>query len=464
MAKRRWATATVAGAAAIAGTLIATPHAQAAPRNLKLVATKQSLLAKHYWYKQTYRGHPVLGGFYATHVDRRTGKTTVTDGRVKVSGLAHSNAAVGADRARSLAAARSHGRKNLRATLSVVPGSPARLAWEVLDDTGHGSVRTVVDADNGKVLSSKSMVKEIDGTGKVFSPNAVVTLQNESLTDNSNADSAVFGPAYKTVTLKNLDGTGYLRGPSAYNVSKKQVSSSSNSFLYNRSQDGFEQTMAYHAITSTQEYIQSLGFSDVNNEPQDYRTTGLTADNSNYDGPTDKITFGTGGVDDAEDAEVIWHEYGHAIQDAQVPDYGTTKESSAIGEGFGDYWAYTNSKPVSQDTATTPLACIGDWDATSYTSTTPHCLRRVDGTKHYPQDMAGEVHADGEIWSRALYDIHAALGRTESDTLILESQFSYAPNTTFAAAAQATVNAANSLYGAAAADSVRTAFVHRGIL
>jgi hypothetical protein len=46
-------------------------------------------------------------------------------------------------------------------------------------------------------------------------------------------------------------------------------------------------------------------------------------------------------VRDAEDAEVIFHELGHAIQDAQVPgllnDGG--EEVRAISEGFGDYWA-----------------------------------------------------------------------------------------------------------------------------
>jgi hypothetical protein len=51
-------------------------------------------------------------------------------------------------------------------------------------------------------------------------------------------------------------------------------------------------------------------------------------------------------------------------------------------------------------------------------------------------DSAGEVHADGEIWSRALFDINASLGRTTADTVILEAQFGFAPNTTFAAAAQ----------------------------
>ena len=289
-------------------------------------------------------------------------------------------------------------------------------------------------------------------------------LQNEGLTDQNNADAAVFSPAYRNVTLSRLDGSGQLRGSFARNTSANAVRSSTNTFLFNRSQAGFEQVMGYYQITQAESYIQSLGFTNVNNEAQKYRTTGLKDDNSFYDPAVDRITFGTGGVDDAEDAEVIWHEYGHAIQDAQVPGFGSSPEAGAIGEGFGDYWAYTMSIPVSQDTRTTPLACIADWDSVAYTTDVPHCLRRVDGTKIYPRDVVGEVHADGEIWSRALFDIHAALGRTNANKVILEAQFSYAPGTTFRAAAQATVDTARQMLGAGAANACQQAFHARGIL
>src|SRR4051812_49105886 len=97
MATRRWAKAAVTGVAAIAATLVTAPATHAAPPNLKLVAVKESLLAKHLWYEQTYHGHPVVGGFYAEHVDKRSGTTTVTDGRASISGLARPSATVGAD-------------------------------------------------------------------------------------------------------------------------------------------------------------------------------------------------------------------------------------------------------------------------------------------------------------------------------------------------------------------------------
>ena len=52
----------------------------------------------------------------------------------------------------------------------------------------------------------------------------------------------------------------------------------------------------------------------------------------------DEIRLGKGGVDDAEDGEVILHEYGHAIHFSQNFSFASS-EAGAISEGFGDYWA-----------------------------------------------------------------------------------------------------------------------------
>ena len=91
------------------------------------------------------------------------------------------------------------------------------------------------------------------------------------------------------------------------------------------------------------------------------------------------MRFGKGGVDDAEDAEVILHEYGHAIHFAQGFQF-STEEAGAISEGFGDYWAVTVSEHVrlARLPASTDPACVADWDSTSYTASAPHCLRRLD--------------------------------------------------------------------------------------
>ena len=111
----------------------------------------------------------------------------------------------------------------------------------------------------------------------------------------------------------------------------------------------------------------------------------------------------------------------------------------------------------------TPLGCVMDWDATYYTSGVPHCLRRTDLDVHYPQDLNGEVHHDGRIWSRALYDIRQSLGHVKADTIILNGSMDF-PGTSMAALATRTVAAAKTIYGAGTASIVRQAFVARGIL
>ncbi|GLZ01953.1 bacillolysin [Actinoplanes sp. NBRC 103695] len=452
----------IAGVVAAAGT-----PAQAAPPTvpdgLRQVQVRQSLLGTHTWYQQLYQGIPVLGGYYATHT-AAAAKPTVTDGRKQVTGLARTSAGITGDRAKSAVAGRLK-RQPQGAQLMVVPGSPAKLAWVTLTASPGGTVRSVLDASSGALLKEERTIQEADGRGQVFDPNPVVKLQDESLTDEDDAASAIPAAAYRTVKLTNLDdGKDTLQGEYANNISDNAVTSPKRVYKFDRENDHFEEVNTYYSLTEAQKYIHRLGFTDVNNEPQDFRTTGFEDDNSYYDDSDDSITFGTGGVDDAEDNEVIWHEYGHAIQADQVPDYGLSEEAGAIGEGFGDYFAVTMTQATSPDTAVTPWACVMDWDATSYTSDEPHCLRRTDGTKVYPEDLDGEVHDDGEIWSRALWDINKSLGRRNANRVILEAHFLFAPDTDMPAAATHTVATARTLLGKGAEAKVKAAFVDRGIL
>src|SRR4051794_39847006 len=310
------------------------------------------------------------------------------------------------------------------------------------------------------------------GVGSVFIPNPVQSLGDETLTDQKDSDTAVPSAAYHDVQLTNLDGSGFLHGDFASIISEtgNPAYSPTNTFRYTRHQDEFEQVMAYYWVTESEKYIQSLGFGSrfraVNNRPQNIRLNQLGADNSfATDHPKNELRFGKGGVDDAEDAEVIPHEYGHAIHFSQSFSFAS-EEAGAISEGFGDYWAVTVSDVVDRSLGVPqrePLPCVADWDSTSYTSTIPHCLRRVDLNLHYPADLNGEVHHDGQIWSRALWDVRQALGNVKADTIILTGSFDF-PGTTMTDLANRTVAAAQQLYGNAAADDTRKAFADRGIL
>ncbi len=435
------------------GVGLALPQKAGAVSGLRLARVTKSLTGTHEWYLQMHRGRPVLGGYYVRHLDRAGRVVAIDDGRVEVKGKVAKSARISAKAARRAAKAR-----KADAKLVVRAGRHARLVWALYSRSG---TRTLVDARSGSVLSRRSIIKEATGRGRVFDPNPVQTLEDESLTDRRDANYPALHPAYFVRALTHLDGSGFLEGDFAdVKGTTGRAFSPSLRFLFDRSDARFEQTMAYYDATKAQEYIQSLGFTDINNEPQNFKVDQFGGDNSSFYPKQDFIKLGKGGVDDAEDAEVVWHEYGHAIQDSQVPDFGVNHDSSSIGEGFGDYWAVTMSEPVSGGFQ---VPCVADWDSVSYTSEVPHCLRRTD-LDLTVADQDGRIHHDGQIWSRALWDIHRGLGRETADTLILEAQFFFTPDTSFAAAARDTVAAARRLFGTEAATVAREAFEARGIL
>jgi len=332
--------------------------------------------------------------------------------------------------------------------------------------TGAGLLALATALAVSAVIAAKPGSQASTGNGTVFLPNPVADLGDQSLTDQKDRNYSALAPAYHNVQLTNLDGSGLLRGDwvTIRSETGDPAYSPTNTFQYDRRDDRFEQVMAYYWVTESQKYIQSLGFGSlrrgVNKTSQSVRINQWGVDNSYADDKKREIRLGKGGVDDAEDAEVILHEYGHAIHFAQSPTFYASDEAGAIGEGFGDYWAITVTNVIAP-TADTP--CVADWDSVSYTTATPHCLRRVDMDLHYREDVDGRVHHDGMIWSRALWDIRESLGHVKADTIILEAQFDF-PGTTMPDLAARTVTVAQSLYGNAEANAVRSAFEARGIL
>ncbi len=308
------------------------------------------------------------------------------------------------------------------------------------------------------------------GVGTVFLPNPVAELQNQSLTDQKDADYAALAPAYHDVVLTNLDGSGRLCGDWACIRAETSTPaySPTNTFQFRRDDERFEQVMAYYWVTQAQLYLQSLGFGTtlrpINRESQDIRANQLGIDNSYSWDKHDILRFGKGGVDDAEDAEVILHEYGHAVQDSQQTPFGFgfTPEAGAIGEGFADYFAGT----VSAHYAPTPdPACIADWDSGLVhrpgRRTACGVSTRTFTTRRTSTWCA--IHSSGRIWSQALWEIRKALGATTADRIIFEAGFHYGASPTMPSAAAATIEVADDLYGPGTAAVVEQKFADRGL-
>ncbi|HEY7043571.1 MAG TPA: M36 family metallopeptidase [Nocardioidaceae bacterium] len=459
------------------------------PGNVRFYQERTSLLGRHRWYQQLANGHVVVGGWYAVHL-WNDGTTTVWDGRKNVRGLAKTPATISAD-----AAAKHVDKVDAAATLQtdtdglmVLPsddGRPAQLVWRVVGVDGSGVTASYVDATTGVTLETEQLAKNlvdpqglgrldrrapahalVTGRARVFDPNPVVALQREGLRDRRDANTAVPRTAYRIVDLPRLRHRHTLVGRFVRIVNPDRATSAVDRYFFLRHNDRFEQVNAYYAVDAEQAYLHRLGFTDVNADAQDVATDAFPDDNSFYNPADDLISLGTGGVDDAEDPEVIWHEYGHAIQDDQVPDFGRSFQAAAMGEGFGDYMAVVTSQlaPHPNDTSRTPAACVMDWDSTSYTTDTPHCLRRTDTDLHYPEDLHRvDPHFDGQIWSGALWDLAQALGQDKATMLVVEAQFAMNPAIAMPAAARAVVATTTALSPGDAA-TTRQVFVDRGIL
>jgi Zn-dependent metalloprotease len=344
-----------------------------------------------------------------------------------------------------------------------------KRVWKVKFGTKEPAASWIlfVDQATGHIIEERNVLWKAEGKGQVFIPNPVVALDRDDLFDQKDKDQEVFKGAYRKVSLKDLDQGGRLKGPYVDTTGTPNCARSADfRFLHCREDDRFEEVMAYYHLDAVQRYIQSLGFKDskgILNRPIKVNAHGGKEDNSYYDPSPGKkdITYGDGGVDDAEDADIIVHEYGHAVQDAIIPGFGQGREGRAMGEGFGDYLAGTFYGATRKGDRKSRVA---EWDAKGYEGGPQECLRRLDSKKHYPEDMEGEEHADGEIWSACLWKVRKALGRTKSDTVILESHFYLNQYADFKDGAEAILMAEKNLYGGKRQKSLVKIFRERGIL
>ncbi|MBI2944000.1 MAG: M36 family metallopeptidase [Candidatus Wallbacteria bacterium] len=453
-------------------------------RSLQEHHTKDSVTGHHVRFRQTIGGLPVHGAWVAVDLDRLGRIRGVTNDSLPQLELATGTRSVSASAALTIALAHLSVRGVLRSktgaeTVAYPASKTARPAWRLTIPAGTplGDWEVLVDSIDGRVLESRNRLRFVDGVGRVFDPNAVVAARSTALFDNGDSAAAVPDTAYSVVPLLGLDGSGALRGQFASVFSQTAAGGSSGTlaptnvpslqFLFNRSDRRFEEVMVYHHVDASQRFIQNeLGFSNVMNRQLSVNAHAFGDDNSYYSPDTKSLSFGDGGVDDAEDGDVIRHEYGHAIQDDQIPGFGAGSQARALGEGFGDIFAVLSTSAAGQ---TFNVPVVADWDATAYSGQNPPALRRVDGSKIYPRDIQNEEHRDGEIWSGALWDCRNRIGGAGGGDrtmlrLLLQSHFSLTPAATFQDNANAVLAADAELNGGTNIATLRTVFSQRGIL
>lgn len=459
---------------------------------LKLDYVKQSLLGKHFHYKQYVGELKTLEGQFVVSVSLENGSVyqifdrTVTEAvnaaDDKVRGLSDEEAiqlAWEAIKGRGpLMAEISSERvlyrsdKGQRAAYRVSIGTEAPFGyWKILIDEKTAQVLEIYDErvtrnpvpsleevnknysgpagnlqefrkqfqlnQKGSHLN-KDLLNVRDGRAMVFDPDPRTTLNDDTITNDS--DPAVFSDAYFERVLKELtfeDSKYHLTGPwvtiKDFESPNIAPSTTTDGFWnYTRENVAFHDAMTYFHLDQNQRYMQSLGFvgeTGIQFGSIETDANGLgRADNSHYIPGSNRMAFGHGCVPDNEDADVILHEYGHAIHHSINRDWGGG-DSGAMGEGFGDYWAASYSITTTNGRLYKPFQ-VFTWDG-------PDCWpgRRLDKlnamydhSRNYTahSNMGGFI--SDELWSTPLFQALWKLTedgypRAEVDKIILEAHF-----------------------------------------
>ena len=462
--------------------------------DMELIKVREGRAGTTVRFRQTVNGVPVWGTETAVSIDKRNRVQTVFNGARDVR-LPSTAPALASGDARD--AAFSHlgiaGTIHFEETNLVVwPGaSGSRLAWQVRVEAAEprGDWEAIVDAQTGELLRVADRLltyhgederpplaiptvethplygQRVDAAGMIFDPNPLTrsgaTYGTTGFIDGTgsfsicnstpdhptcDADTDQLTTSRTAVTLRDItfDGSQYkLEGPWAYALDWDAPSlgtfpQSAPDWSFTRHDNAFEAATAYWHIDNYMRYInETLGIPAL---PQAY-TGGIRfdpsgwngADQSSFSSGSDRLTFGEGCVDDAEDADVILHELGHGLHDwlAQI------SQNDGLSEGLGDYVAASYSRGLGLiSPSDAAYNWIFKWDGHNA------CWggRSSAITSTYP---TGSVpHARGQHWSTSLMRVWDVLGREKTDAAVFEGIAMTNGTTLQSEAAQAVMQAA----------------------
>lgn len=303
----------------------------------------------------------------------------------------------------------------------VNPGNHQRLDI-VIDENGEQKIE--------RNLSSYSSPIDTSITVWVFNPDPLTSSGNSygcPYCDNNDSTNNELDAASVKKTVIATWSSGvfslinqYVEIASFSAPSDPVVTSTTPEFKYNRLEQGFEDVNAFYHITTFAEYVVGIGFGAMIANKVYADVHALDGDDQSQftPGPPSQLFFGEGGVDDAEDADVLVHEYGHALSNwANGTNSKVSKQRTALDEGLGDYFAVSYGRSINEFCWEAMFTWDGHnefWDG-----------RTAASTKHYPEDLVANEHIDAELWSSALMELWSLIGRETLDTLVLESLYSW---------------------------------------
>lgn len=229
-----------------------------------------------------------------------------------------------------------------------------------------------------------------------------------------------------------------------------------DTFKFSREDYQFAEINAFYHLNTQIDHIHGLGFNLPNFRIQ-VDAHAFSTENSQFSASNSPpaLMFGDGGIPDAEDAEVVVHELGHALSYGASPNTAIGQERRAIDEGLGDYFAVSYTKAI--DTFNWPKVFGWDGNNGGWQG------RTIDYSNKYP-NLTNSIWTDGQLWSTSFIRIYDQIGREKSDKLMLGTLYRLASNMSMPQLAQAVLQVDSLQNGGKNAFIIQCAFASMGIL
>lgn len=382
-----------------------------------------SMLGEHFLYQQVYEGIPVYGAYLKVNKDKHGNLLSAFHTLIHVDEFETTAATPAADYwavdGHKLIAAVSA--KEGHHFILKQPGGALLYSYDKRLYYRDTMAKAMVF--NPDPVTSAGVIYGQGGTYKSFNDSDYALLNDQRVLKEFPArfDEGTFHLANKYSIITEFENPAHV--PSI---------SENGEFFFTRSQIGFKEVMAMYHIYAVQLFIQSLGFNEANYQLKvdPHASNGDNSYFSYQENGDTTLRFGLGGVPDAEDADVIVHEYTHAISFSLNPDgdvINAAMERRAIEEGLCDAMACAYSKRL------IPLNWrnVFNWDGHNEF----WGGRNGNSSKTY-EDKINSMYSDCEIWSSAMNSLSEAIGEDALIKLMLSVIPQFTPNTTMPQAAR----------------------------
>lgn len=189
-----------------------------------------------------------------------------------------------------------------------------------------------------------------------------------------------------------------------------------------RGDAGFEQLHVLYHVEQFRNHLTSLGMPNVASTMLEVDAEAYAGEDASSFHPAPSffspaysvLRIGVGGVDDAEDADIIIHEYiHHLVHDVTRYTSSIGGERNTLEEGLCDYFSVSYSRAISEY----GWEDVFNWDG--------HNVfwegRKATTDKCYDTTQFSDIYQHTDLVASVLMDAYEELGRSETDKMVLRS-------------------------------------------